>query len=283
MPLSKADTLPQKIIDKSPSDYLRETLHKALSLILITYITTHAFTVAQDQCARVLNQLSNPGTVNPDFYRAEYLILETANSQLKHALSGMRSRMHRDLLNRLQTITKHTSYKKWWLSSFVIMLGLAFTVEESQHLLHVQADSRARKAQHDPEAVKAYWSEAEARCRDIDAGYDFLQGLYHYRYSLRKEERASFRQWMNIDKCELAPAEKRFADGIVKVCEEYGEFLSPNGHTCESPVRSMALSLPAMPAVVLDMRKRLRVQVNDDGHVLRLVGNFLTSVMWIKA
>ncbi|KAF1355096.1 hypothetical protein BDV97DRAFT_344706 [Delphinella strobiligena] len=223
---------------------LHDDLRRVISLILVTYIMNHAFTVEHELRAEVIRRLSCYN--NPKLY-AEMLILKTANSQLKFGFSKLRFDMHLTLLNRLQTIMKHARYKEWWLSAFVIMLGLAITLEEYQHLLYVQADSRAAKG----EDYCTSTNKARSHCTDIDDGYEFLQKLYHYKYSARNSDRASFDAWTNKTS---HPAEARFVRDMLETFNQY--------------------------RMVLLVRKDLTVSsVAEDNHVLRLVGRFLTSMM----
>lgn len=221
----------------------------------------HAFTVEHELRAEVIRRLSCYN--NPKLY-AEMLILKTANSQLKFGFSKLRFDMHLTLLNRLQTIMKHARYKEWWLSAFVIMLGLAITLEEYQHLLYVQADSRAAKG----EDYCTSTNKARSHCTDIDDGYEFLQKLYHYKYSARNSDRASFDAWTNKTS---HPAEARFVRDMLETFNQYRELFLPL-------LSSMLCSKTA--GMVLLVRKDLTVSsVAEDNHVLRLVGRFLTSMM----
>lgn len=145
----------------------------------------HAFTVEESLRDHVIGQLSCYN--DPSQYQ-DMLILKTANSQLKYGFSKLRYEMHLTLLNRLQTIMRNAKYKEWWLSAFVIMLGLAVTLEEYQNLLYIQADSR-RVRGGDEATIR---QQAQKSCDAIDDGYEFLMKLYHYKYSARNEDKAAF-------------------------------------------------------------------------------------------
>jgi len=171
----------------STSDVLRDDLYIVIKLILVTYIMNHAFTVQEDLRATVIQQLSCYN--DPSLY-TDMLILKIANSQLKYGFSKIRSDMHLMLLNRLQAILKHAKHKDWWLSAFVIMLGLALTLEEYEHLLHIQADLRSARAMDGNTAH--FRREAQMHCADIDEGFEFLTKLFHLRYSTRTQNTAVF-------------------------------------------------------------------------------------------
>lgn len=159
-------------------------MHRVIYLVLVTFIMNHAFTLPDESRDTVIRQLSRNN--DPGLY-PEMLVLQTADSQLKCGFSKLRYKMHMGLLDRLQQILKHARYKEWWLSAFVIMLGLALTLEEYQHLLHVRADG-------EPEGAVR---EAQDNCADMDDGFEFLMRLYHYKYSIRSQTRAEFALWKN--------------------------------------------------------------------------------------
>jgi len=190
-----------KLKKDSPSDVLRGDLYTVIKLTLVTYIMNHAFTVQEDLRATVIQQLSCYN--DPSLY-TDMLILKIANSQLKYGFSKIRSDMHLMLLNRLQTILKHAKHKDWWLSAFVIMLGLALTLEEYEHLLHIQADSRSARAA-DGNAAH-FRREAHLHCEDIDEGFEFVTKLFHLRYSTRTQSTAVF----PLEKGTAHPAETEF-------------------------------------------------------------------------
>lgn len=192
---------------------VRDDVRLVIRLILVTYIMNHAFTVEESKQSAVIRQMTRFN--NPDLYE-DMLILRTANSQLKLVFSRYRYKWHLELLNRLQTIMRNAKYKDWWLSAFIIMLGLALTLEEYQHLLHVQADSRQQQRGTDKFVAL---SEAQTNCAAIDDGYDFLMKLYHYKYSARNEQKAAFPYKNEVPQ----PAEREFVDrlnGLLRVnCE----------------------------------------------------------------
>lgn len=178
----------------------------------------HSFTVEEELRDTVIYQLSEHN--NPRFY-AELLILKTANAQLHYGFSKIRYSMHLDLLNRLQQILKHARYKEWWLSAYVIMLGLALTLEEYQHLLHVQADSRIAQGDTTNFAEEAAIRQATDHCNDIDDGFEFLFRLYHYKYSARQQTRASFALWKDRTQ---HPAEERFVQSMPDLFAQHREY-----------------------------------------------------------
>ncbi|KAL1304757.1 hypothetical protein AAFC00_003694 [Neodothiora populina] len=225
------------------SAMLKDDVRNVITLMLVTYVMNHAFTVEEELRDSVIRQLSRYN--DPSLY-AEMVILKTANSQLKYGFSKLRLTMHRALLARLQTIMRNAKYKDWWLSGFVVMLGLALTLEEYQHLLHVQADSRIAEGKDPARSMQ----RARDHCTEIDEGFEFLLKLYHFRYSARGQDKASFAQWTEHTS---NPAEAHFVAQLPELVAQY--------------------------RIVLLQRKDLEVCLEEDNHVLRLASRFLTGVM----
>lgn len=221
----------------------------------------HAFTVEKGPRDAVIRQLSQDN--DPGLY-PEMLILKTANSQLKFGFSKMRFQMHLELLVRLQQILKHARYKEWWLSAFVIMLGLALCLEEYQHRLHVQADGNIARGEEREQAVR----DAQNSCSNIDDAFEFMLRLYHYKYSVRSQHQASFALWKDRT---THYAEAEFVESISLMFTRHRmwSLISQLGHQ----------TLTENTGIVLLQRKDLEVLVSEDNHVLRFVGRLLTSVM----
>lgn len=93
------------------------------------------------------------------------------------------------------------------------MLGLALTLEEFQHLLHVQADARIAVGS----SQAASLAEAHTRCQEIDVGFGFLKDLYHYKYSIRNKTTTSFAEWKHKVS---HPPEIKFVEDFTSVFED---------------------------------------------------------------
>lgn len=169
---------------------LRKDVHLVLKMIVLTHIIGHAITIEKDAQDSVISRLVRDN--DPSLYQ-EWTSPRMANIQLKQIFSEIRDEIMRLTLNRLHQIFRSAKDKnRTWLSSFVIMLGIAMVSEDYQHLLYIQADhyiSQNEKTEYD-----AKWDAREG-CTQIDEGFEFLEKLFHSKYRPRHQTKAKFTEW----------------------------------------------------------------------------------------
>lgn len=163
-----------------------------------------------------------------------------ANRQLKYFFSEMQTQQYNKSLNRLHQILRKAGDKnKLWMSSFVLMLGIALVLEQCQHLLWIKAD--AKVARRESSSIDAEW-EARSHCNEMDDGFEFLCKLYHCKYRGKHRQKTRYEELKN--KTSNA-AEAEFAEKIYDIVDRNGEFvdlsLTRNEHSANFPSRRRIL------------------------------------------
>ncbi|GAB7349667.1 hypothetical protein MBLNU459_g0340t2 [Dothideomycetes sp. NU459] len=225
---------------------LRDDLHVVLMIIVLTHIICHAITIDEGAKEAVISQLSRDN--DPRLYE-DWTSPRMANSQLKQVFGEIRDELLIKVLNRLHQILRSAKDKnRTWLSSFIIMLGIAMVSEEYQHLLHIQADRYISRGESTEDDAMRH---ARQGCTQIDEGFKFLQQLFHYKYRPKHQKKARFTDWSHKT---FDPADTTFV------------------HCFEDAV--------TFRAEYLRSRKDLNIYSMTEGnHTSRLVSRFLADFM----
>jgi hypothetical protein len=142
-----------------------------------------------------------------------------ANRQLKYYFSEMQTQQYNRTLNRLHQILRKAGDKnKLWMSSFVLMLGIASVLESCQHLLWIKADAKVSRGEIS--SADASW-EARQHCAAMDDGFEFLCKLYHCKYRGKHRQKTRYEELKGKT---TRVEEQQFADKIYEIVDRNGEF-----------------------------------------------------------
>ncbi|KAI5206388.1 hypothetical protein E4T39_02559 [Aureobasidium subglaciale] len=235
-------SLPDEDDDKT----LKGDLRHVIRMLILTCIMDHPITIVDAQRDTTIRMMQSHN--NPQVYEA-WTSPMLANRQLKYFFSEMQTQQYNKSLNRLHQILRKAGDKnKLWMSSFVLMLGIALVLEQCQHLLWIKADAKVAKREVSP--IDAEW-EARTHCREMDDGFEFLCKLYHCKYRGKHREKTRYEELKN--KVSNA-AEAEFADKIYDIVDRNGGYL-----------------LHRQSLTIWGMR--------ENNHVSRLVARFLVELM----
>ncbi|KAI5245259.1 hypothetical protein E4T43_03315 [Aureobasidium subglaciale] len=235
-------SLPDEDDDKT----LKGDLRHVIRMLILTCIMDHPITIVDAQRDTTIRMMQSHN--NPQVYEA-WTSPMLANRQLKYFFSEMQTQQYNKSLNRLHQILRKAGDKnKLWMSSFVLMLGIALVLEQCQHLLWIKADAKVAKREVSP--TDAEW-EARTHCREMDDGFEFLCKLYHCKYRGKHRQKTRYEELKS--KVSNA-AEAEFAEKIYDIVDRNGGYL----------LYRQSLTISGM---------------QENNHVSRLVARFLVELM----
>jgi len=267
---------PTLILTTSQDKTLKGDLRHVLRLQILTAIMEHPITISSATLPTVIASMTthnNPSLYTP--WTSPFL----ANRQLKYYFAEMQTLQYNRTLNRLHQILRKAGDKnKLWMSSFVLMLGIASVLESCQHLLWIKAD--AKVARGETSSVDAAW-EARSHCAEMDDGFEFLCKLYHCKYRGKHRQKTRYEELKGKT---TRVAEQVFADRIYEIVDRNGEFERA------SPWRAPQQPLYTFCRYGADedcytggyLLHRQNLVVNgmqDNNHASRLVARFLVELM----
>ncbi|KAG9829399.1 hypothetical protein KCU77_g13816, partial [Aureobasidium melanogenum] len=232
--------------DEDDDNKLKGDLRHVLRMLILTCIMDHPITISESSLPVTIASMHSHN--NPHIY-SSWTSPFLANRQLKYFFAEMQTQQYNRTLNRLHQILRKAGDKnKLWMSSFVLMLGIAIVLENCQHLLWIKAD--AKVARKETTGVDAAW-EARSHCAEMDDGFEFLCKLYHCKYRGKHRQKTRYEELKNKTS---RPAEQVFADKIYEIVDRNGGYLL---HRQNLTVNGM----------------------QDNNHVSRLVARFLVELM----
>ncbi|KAK6002061.1 hypothetical protein QM012_001699 [Aureobasidium pullulans] len=235
-------SLPDEDDDKT----LKGDLRHVLRMLILTCIMDHPITISESALPATISSMHSHN--NPHLY-SSWTSPFLANRQLKYFFAEMQTQQYNRTLNRLHQILRKAGDKsKLWMSSFVLMLGIAIVLENCQHLLWIKADAKVARKETTP--VDAAW-EARSHCQEMDDGFEFLCKLYHCKYRGKHRQKTRYEELKNKTS---RPAEQAFADRIYEIVDRNGGYLL---HRQNLTVNGM----------------------QDNNHASRLVARFLVELM----
>jgi hypothetical protein len=250
---------------------LKGDLRQVLRMLVLTCIMDHPLTIFaanHDTAIRMMQCYNDPEAY--DTWTSPML----ANRQLKYFFSELQTQQYNKSLNRLHQIFRKAGDKnKLWMSSFILMLGIALVIEQCQHLLWIKAD--AKTAAYEVSANEAAW-EARKHCSEMDEGFEFLCKLYHCKYRGKHRQKTRYEELKH--KTSNA-AEASFADKIYDIVDRNGEYF---GDSCRFSINKQTNTLLTLGVVggYLLHRQGLRISgMQENNHVSRLVARFLVELM----
>lgn len=149
--------------------------------MILTYIMHHTLTISEADTYAVLDLVRMSQKPSRANLPKEHVSPRLANRQLKFFFAILRERVYTKLLNWQQQTMHHSKGKAAsWLPAFCVTLGLAMVLEDSQHTLWIQADTKVLK---DP-SIPSEHANAEAAnaCERIDTCFGLLVGLFQLKY-----------------------------------------------------------------------------------------------------
>ncbi|KAG9659793.1 hypothetical protein KCU64_g3619, partial [Aureobasidium melanogenum] len=232
--------------DEDDDNKLKGDLRHVLRMLILTCIMDHPITISESSLPVTIASMHSHN--NPHIY-SSWTSPFLANRQLKYFFAEMQTQQYNRTLNRLHQILRKAGDKnKLWMSSFVLMLGIAIVLENCQHLLWIKAD--AKVARKETTGVDAAW-EARSHCAEMDDGFEFLCKLYHCKYRGKHRQKTRYEELKNKTS---RPAEQVFADRIYEIVDRNGGYLL---HRQNLTVNGM----------------------QDNNHASRLVARFLVELM----
>ncbi|KAH0284904.1 hypothetical protein M436DRAFT_58750 [Aureobasidium namibiae CBS 147.97] len=235
-------SLPDEDDDKT----LKGDLRHVLRLQILTAIMEHPITISSATLPTVIASMTTHN--NPSLYTS-WTSPFLANRQLKYYFAEMQTLQYNRTLNRLHQILRKAGDKnKLWMSSFVLMLGIASVLESCQHLLWIKADAKVSRGE--TSSVDAAW-EARSHCAEMDDGFEFLCKLYHCKYRGKHRQKTRYEELKGKT---TRVAEQVFADRIYEIVDRNGGYL-----------------LHRQNLIVNGMQ--------DNNHASRLVARFLVELM----
>ncbi|KAG2165682.1 hypothetical protein JADG_005421 [Aureobasidium aubasidani] len=237
-------SLPEEEDDKT----LKGDVRQVIRLLVLTCIMDHPITIVATYQDTAISMMQSHN--NPQVY-GTWTSPMLANRQLKYFFSEMQTQQYNKSLNRLHQILRKAGDKnKLWMSSFVLMLGIALVLEQCQHLLWIKAD--AKVARRESSSIDAEW-EARSHCNEMDDGFEFLCKLYHCKYRGKHRQKTRYEELKN--KTSNA-AEAEFAEKIYDIVDRNVE----GGYLLH--------------------RQQLTISgMQENNHVSRLVARFLVELM----
>jgi hypothetical protein len=183
----------------------------------------HPLTISSSSLSTTISQMHSHN--NPSLYTS-WTSPFLANRQLKFYFAEMQMQQYNRTLNRLHQILRKAGDKnKLWMSSFVLMLGIASVLEACQHLLWIKADAKVSRGEC--ASVDAMW-EARQHCSEMDDGFEFLCKLYHCKYRGKHRQKTRYEELKGKT---TRVAEQVFADRIYEIVDRNGEFFFCASHT----------------------------------------------------
>lgn len=238
----------------------------------------HPITISSAALPTVIASMTTHN--NPSLYTS-WTSPFLANRQLKYYFAEMQALQYNRTLNRLHQILRKAGDKnKLWMSSFVLMLGIAFVLESCQHLLWIKADAKVSRGEMP--SVDAAW-EARQHCAEMDDGFEFLCKLYHCKYRGKHRQKTRYEE---LKSKTTRVAEQVFADRVYEIVDGNGELSEPG--VASIPRRSFSSSVSVWHEADLDFytggyllhRQNLVVNgMQDNNHASRLVARFLVELM----
>lgn len=210
-------TLPyqKQELTTSQDKTLKGDLRQVIRMMVLTCIMDHPIAMLAPYQDTAISMMQSHN--NPTAYGA-YTSPMMANRQLKYFFSEMQTQQYNKSLNRLHQILRGAKDKnKLWMSSFVLMLGIALVLEQCQHLLWIKADAKA--ARRETTGFDAA-CEARGHCNEIDDGFDFLCKLYHCKYRGKHRQKTRYEELKH--KTSNA-AEAEFAETIYEIVDRNGK------------------------------------------------------------
>lgn len=180
---------------------------------MITYVLTHAVTIAESQRQECLSQLqSTNGLALP-----KHCGSKLANRQLKHLFSSIRDTLTDRILKQLQQFLKSSKRYSRWTSAFCAILGLAMAEEQGMQLVHLICYTEAKDG-----ALSERDAERDGvrACEAIDDRFVFVTKLFRLKYHakfnpLRDHEKESVRE-------HLSARQLDFVRSVASLCAEKG-------------------------------------------------------------
>ncbi|KAI4836047.1 hypothetical protein E4T44_07727 [Aureobasidium sp. EXF-8845] len=205
-------SLPSSDDDKT----LKGDLRHVLRLQVLTSIMDHPLTITSSSLTPTITAMTTHN--NPSLY-STWTSPFLANRQLKYYFAEMQTQQYNRTLNRLHQILRKAGDKnKLWMSSFVLMLGLASVLESCQHLLWIKADAQVSRGEIS--SAEAVW-DARQHCAEMDDGFEFLCKLYHCKYRGKHRQKTRYEELKGKT---TRVQEQIFADRIYEIVDRNGEF-----------------------------------------------------------
>jgi hypothetical protein len=196
---------------------LKSDLRHVLRLQVLTSIMDHPLTITTSSLIPTIAAMTSHN--NPSSY-STWTSPFLANRQLKYYFAEMQTQQYNRTLNRLHQILRKAGDKnKLWMSSFVLMLGIASVLESCQHLLWIKADAKVSRGECSSQ--DAVW-DARTRCAEMDDGFEFLCKLYHCKYRGKHRQKTRYEELKGKT---TRVQEQIFADRIYEIVDRNGEFL----------------------------------------------------------
>ncbi|KAI4841840.1 hypothetical protein E4T44_07655 [Aureobasidium sp. EXF-8845] len=196
---------------------LKSDLRHVLRLQVLTSIMDHPLTITTSSLIPTIAAMTSHN--NPSSY-STWTSPFLANRQLKYYFAEMQTQQYNRTLNRLHQILRKAGDKnKLWMSSFVLMLGIASVLESCQHLLWIKADAKVSRGECSSQ--DAVW-DARTHCAEMDDGFEFLCKLYHCKYRGKHRQKTRYEELKGKT---TRVQEQIFADRIYEIVDRNGEFL----------------------------------------------------------
>jgi hypothetical protein len=238
---------------------------------ILSSIMEHPLTISSSTLTTTISQMQSHN--NPSLYTS-WTSPFLANRQLKFYFAEMQTLQYNRTLNRLHQILRKAGDKnKLWMSSFVLMLGIASVLESCQHLLWIKAD--AKVSRNETSSVDAAW-EARNHCAEMDEGFEFLNKLYHCKYRGKHRQKTRYEELK--DKTTRVE-EQVFADRIYELVDRNGEHFVPLTPISNQRKRPKRLTRPFIGGYLLHRQNLIVNGMQDNNHASRLVARFLVELM----
>ncbi|KAL8992302.1 MAG: hypothetical protein Q9169_007207 [Polycauliona sp. 2 TL-2023] len=151
----------------------KELVHRALKLVLLTFIMSHSLTIVEDTRDSVYRQLKNRPE-NPFGYHTSARWL---NKQIKFLLSTLHQKVFEEMLSGLQDTLRHSKRIDFWAPLFASMVVLAITTE----LLEVTVRCKEQTDKQE-DIIKPDDKTADRDITQMDERFDLLIRLFHQGY-----------------------------------------------------------------------------------------------------
>ncbi|KAF2156771.1 hypothetical protein K461DRAFT_309019 [Myriangium duriaei CBS 260.36] len=206
----------------------KSALHNILRMLIVTNMMCIPLKIPEVSMPSVISQLQSDNRLEEYAPQASSRI---ASFQIKYYLSHIRSETYAAILKTLHTIYRTGEQKeKTWLIALCCTLGLSMVLEECQHLLNIQWDSRIVKEGVDPFIAKKM---TLSDCGLIDEQFAFLVQLFNVKYSRKNVRYPSYRDYLTG--CEAEGPEHAFIVGLRGLMQDNAECLKTRVNLILSP------------------------------------------------
>lgn len=179
-------------------------LRDVFRLLVVTYVLSHAVTIAESQRHECLSQMQY---YQPDHF-PKHCGSKLANRQLKHLFSTIRDTLTDKILKQLSQFLKSSKRYSRWTSAFCAILGVAMAEEQSQRLVHLIFETESKDGTFDQLQAE---KEAIRSNEGIDDRFVFLTKLFRLKYHakfnpLRDYDKASIQQHLSAQQLDFVKA-----------------------------------------------------------------------------